>query len=160
MPNPLIITTPTDREIVVVRDFDAPRDLVWECWIRPELLRRWFGPPEWELVHCEFEPRVGGKWRFVTRGPDGMEMASGGTIREFVRPERMVTTEKYDIDWTGGETLISNVFTEKDGRTTSTMTVLYASKEARDGARATPMAEGMELGFKRLDELLASTLAK
>jgi uncharacterized protein YndB with AHSA1/START domain len=87
-------------------------------------------------------------------------MAHGGVIQEITRPEWIKSTELFDIDWTGGETINSNAFTELDGgrRTQSVLTVLYANKEARDGANATPMAEGMEMGFKRLDELLAERL--
>lgn len=154
MMKPLSITLPSDREIVVTREFKAPRDLVFDCWTIPALIRRWMGPAEWVFITCEFDARVGGKWRFVTRGPDGFEMAHGGTILEIVRPEWMKSTEKFEIDWTGGETINTNRFTETDGITTSVLTVLYASKEARDGATATPMAEGMEAGFKRLDEIL------
>ncbi|MEO5805948.1 SRPBCC family protein [Devosia sp.] len=156
MPEPLIITTPTDREIVVTRRFDAPRDLVFLCYTKPDLLRRWYGLPDWIMTVCEIDLRVGGKWRFATRAPNGFEMASSGVYREIAAPERIVNTETYDQDWTGGETLCTLVLTEADGKTTSTLTVLYASKEARDGAAASPMAEGMEIGFKRLDDLLAS----
>ncbi len=155
---PLSITLPSDREIVVTREFNAPRDLVFDCWTIPALIKRWLGPVEWELTTCEFDPRVGGKWRFVSKGPGGYEMASGGTITEIIRPEWIKTTEIYDIDWTGGETINTNAFTEDGGKTLSILTVLYATKEARDGAKATPMAEGMEMGFKRLDELLAERL--
>lgn len=156
MPMPLSVVTQGDTEIVVTRTFDAPRELVWDCWTVPALIRRWLsGPPEWSMQTCEFDARVGGKWRFVSVGPGGMEMAHGGTITEFVRPERMVSTEIYDIDWTGGETLNTNVFTElAGGQTLSTLTVRYPSREARDGARATPMAEGMEMGFQKLDAVL------
>ena len=154
MPHPLTILTPSDREIVVTREFDAPRDLVFRCYTEPELLKRWMGPEDWELIVCEIDLRVGGKWRFVSRGPDGFEMGSGGVYRAILRPERIENTETYDMDWTGGETLNTLIFTERSGRTTATTSVLYASKEARDGALATPMAEGMELGFKRLDALL------
>jgi len=151
---PLSITLPSDREIQVTRSFAAPADLVFDCWTIPALIRRWLGPADWVFITCEFDARVGGKYRFVTRGPDGFEMGSGGTITEFIRPEWMKSTELYDMDWTGGETINSNRFTEVDGITTSVLTVLYATREARDGAHATPMAEGMEMGFKRLDELL------
>lgn len=154
MPRALTITTPSDREIVVTRAFDAPRDMVFDCWTVPALIRRWLGPAEWQFITCEFDARVGGKWRFVTRGPDGFEMGSGGEVLELVRPEWIKTTELYDVDWTGGQTIVTNRLTEANGVTTSVVTVLYASKEARDAARGTPMAEGMEMGFKRLDELL------
>ena len=161
MPLPLTVTTQGDTEIVVTREFDAPRDLVWDCWTVPALIRRWLaGPPGWTMTTCEFDGRVGGKWRFVAKGPDGMEMGHGGVIKTFDRPERMVSTELYDWDWTGGETINSNVFVELGGgRSRSTLTIAYASKEAREGARATPMAEGMEMGFRKLDELLKEKAA-
>jgi uncharacterized protein YndB with AHSA1/START domain len=158
MPEPLKITTPTDREIVIERRFDAPRDLVFLCYTKPELLRRWYGLPDWVMTVCEIDLRVGGRWRFVTRAPNGYEMGSGGVYREIEAPARLVNTELYDQDWTGGESLVTLRLIEIDGKTTSTITVLYASKAARDGAAATPMAEGMEIGFKRLDDLLAETL--
>lgn len=152
---PLTITLPSDREIQITRSFAAPADLVFDCWTVPALIQRWLGPADRVFTHCEFDARVGGKWRFVTRGPDGFEMASGGEVLEITRPTWIKTTELYDMDWTGGETINTNRITEQNGVTTSVVTILYASKEARDGARATPMAEGMEMGFKRLDELLA-----
>lgn len=159
MPAPLSVTTPTDREIVVTRAFDAPRDLVFLCYSKPELLRRWLGPPDWSMPVCEIDFRVGGKWRFVLKSPQGFEMGSGGVYREITRPERIVNTELYDMDWTGGETLATVAFAERGGKTTVTTTVLYATKEARDGAAATPMAEGMETSFKRLDEVLVAQAA-
>lgn len=151
---PLVITLPSDREIRITRSFQAPADLVFDCWTVPALIRRWLGPADWVFTTCEFDPRVGGKWRFVTRGPDGFEMGSSGEILEITRPGWIKTTELYDMDWTGGPTIVTNAITEENGVATSVVTVLYASKEARDGAKATPMAEGMEIGFKRLEELL------
>lgn len=157
---PLEISTPSDREIVIVRSFDAPRELVWQCYTRPELLKRWYGLPDWPMTICEIDLRVGGKWRFGSRSPDGYEMISKGVYREIEEPVRIVNTEIFEDDWTGGETLVTLVLTEKDGITTTTTTVLYSSKEARDGALATPMATGMEIGYGRLDELLAAEQAK
>lgn len=151
---PLSISLPSDREIRVTRSFQAPADLVFDCWTVPALIRRWLGPADWVFVTCEFDPRVGGKWRFVTRGPDGFEMGSSGEVLEITRPVWIKSTELYDMDWTGGPTIVTNSITEKDSVTTSVVTVLYSSKEARDGAKATPMAEGMEIGFKRLEALL------
>jgi uncharacterized protein YndB with AHSA1/START domain len=81
-------------------------------------------------------------------------MGSSGEVLEISRPDWIKSTELYDMDWTGGPTIVTNRITEADGVTTSVVTVLYSSKEARDGARATPMAEGMEIGFKRLEKLL------
>ena len=152
---PLTITLPSDREICVTRLFKAPVDLIFDCWTIPALIRRWLGPSDWVFTTCEFDARVGGKWRFVTRGPNGMEMGSSGEVLELSRPDWIKTNEIYDMDWTGGQTIVTNRISEENGVTTSVVTVLYANKEARDGARATPMAEGMEMGFKRLEELLA-----
>lgn len=151
---PLSITLPSDREIRITRSFAAPADLVFDCWTIPALIRRWLGPADWVFVTCEFDLRIGGKWRFVTRGPNGFEMGSSGEVLDFTRPNWIKTNETYDMDWTGGQTIITNAIAEQDGVTTSVVTVLYANKEARDSARATPMAEGMEMGFKRLEELL------
>jgi len=156
MPEPLLITTPGDREIVVTRSFDASRDLVFLCYSKPELLRRWYGLPDWTMTVCEIDFRVGGKWRFVTRSPSGFEMGSSGTYIEIDAPARIVNTEVYDRDWTSGETIVTLTLAEKDGRTTATISVLYATPEARAGAAASPMATGMEIGFKRLDDLLAA----
>lgn len=155
MPKPLEVRLQGEREIVVLREFEASRDLVFDCWTIPALIRRWLGPADWVMTTCEFDARVGGRWRFVTRGPNGFEMGHGGVIQQLVRPERIVITERYDMDWTGGETLNTNEFTEiGPERTLSRLTVRYASAEARAGAAATPMAEGMEAGFKRMDEIL------
>jgi uncharacterized protein YndB with AHSA1/START domain len=151
---PLTLTLPSDREIRITRAFRAPAELVFDCWTVPALIRRWLGPADWVFTTCEFDPRVGGRWRFVTRGPDGTEMGSSGEVLEISRPDWIKSTELYDMDWTGGPTIVTNRITEADGVTTSVVTVLYSSKEARDGARATPMAEGMEIGFKRLEKLL------
>lgn len=155
MQPPLTITLPSDREIAVTRTFKAPADLIFDCWTIPALIRRWLGPADWVFTTCEFDARVGGKWRFVTKGPNGMEMGSSGEVLELTRPDWIKTNEIYDMDWTGGQTIVTNRISEANGITTSVVTVLYATKEAREGARATPMAEGMEMGFKRLEELLA-----
>jgi uncharacterized protein YndB with AHSA1/START domain len=156
----LQVSTPSDREIRVVRQFDAPRRLVFECWTTPALLQRWMsGPDGWTLTVCEIDLRVGGAYRFVWRGPDGNDMGMRGIYREIVVPERVVGTEVFDHDWTGGETLGTIEFSERAGRTTLTQTLLYASKEARDGALASGMAEGMSAGFDRLAEFMSEQRA-
>jgi len=155
MPERLKVDTPSDREIRITRVFDAPRPLVFDCWTKPELLRRWLtGPPGWSFVVCEVDLRVGGAYRFVWRGPDGTEMGMGGVHREVVPPERIVNTQLFDQDWTGGEAVGTLVLTEEGGRTTTTNTIRYASKGARDGALKSGMEQGMEAGYVRLDELL------
>ncbi len=153
----LQLTTRGDREIVITRVFHAPRQLVFDAWTRAELLKRWLlGPPGWSFVVCEIDLRVGGKYRFVWRQAAGVEMGMGGVYREVVPPERIVNTQLFDQDWTGGEAIGTLVLTENDGKTTSTNTILYSSRAARDAAAGTPMAEGMEAGYTRLDEVLAA----
>ncbi len=154
----LIVTTPTDREIVMTRVFAAPRNLVFDAWTNPELVRRWLlGPPGWTMPVCEIDLRVGGAYRFEWLGQDGTVMGMGGVYREIVIPERIVNTQLFDRDWTGGEALGTLLLTEQGGKTTLTNKVLYSSREARDGALRTRMAEGVEAGYARLDEILVSS---
>jgi uncharacterized protein YndB with AHSA1/START domain len=154
----LQITTPTDREIRITRSFDAPRMLVWDAYTRPELLKRWLGVmPGWSWVTCEMDVREGGHYRWAWRGPGGAELALGGTYREVVPGERLVSTERYDQPWYEGDAVGTVEFTERDGRTTLVTTLVYQSREIRDGVLRSPMASGMEAGFTALDELLAST---
>lgn len=156
----LKVTTPSERAIEMTRVFDAPRGLVFDAWTKPELVQRWLlGPPGWTMPVCEIDLRVGGRYRFVWRGPDGTEMGMGGEYREIARPERIVTTELFDQDWTGGETVGTLLLVERDGKTTVTNTILYSSQEARDAALKTGMAEGVAAGYDRLDDLLASLAA-
>ena len=159
MPKPLTITTPGDRDIVVVREFDAPRALVFLCFSKAELMRRWYGMPDWTTTECEIDFRVGGKYRLAQRSPQGYVLASQGIYTGIEAPERIDQTEYYDDDWTKGGSTNSVVLTEQGGRTTAKMTVTYSSAEARAAAAATPMAVGMEIGFKRLDAVLAEEAA-
>jgi uncharacterized protein YndB with AHSA1/START domain len=155
-----MVTTPSDREIAIVRIFDAPRYLVFEAFTRPELLKRWlYGPPDWSLEVCEIDLKVGGSLRYVWSGPDGAEMGLSGVHHEIVPPQRIVHTELFDEDWTGGETLVTTVLDEQDGQATVTMTILYSSQEARDGALKSGMEEGMAASYDRLAEPLAETPA-
>lgn len=152
----LEVTTPSDREIAMTRIFDAPRDLVFDCWTIPALLKRWMtGPDGWSFAVCEIELSVGGRYRFVWRHDDGRDMGMSGTYREILRPERIVSVEIFDVDWTEGEARSTLVLTEKDGRTTSVNTMLYSSKKARDGAIGVGMAKGVAAGYDRLDDVLA-----
>lgn len=128
----LNVTTPSDREIMMTRVFDAPRRMVFDCYTKPELLKRWLtGPEGWSLAVCDNDLTVGGAFRWVWRGPDGDEMGMRGVHREIVRPERIVRTERFDQDCTGGETVGTLTLLEQDGKTTAATTVLYPSQEAR-----------------------------
>ena len=152
----LRLTTPGDREIAMIRAFDAPRRLVFDALTKPELVRRWLlGPPGWSMPVCELDLRVGGRFRYGWRRSDGQEMGMGGVYREIVPPERLVHTELFDEDWTGGEAWVTSVLAEQDGRTTLTTTVLYASREARDAILKSPMEQGVAQSYDRLADLLA-----
>jgi len=143
-----------EREIVMTRIFNATCDLVFDALTKPELVKRWLlGPPGWTMPVCEIDLCVGGKYRFEWRGQDGTVMGMGGVYREIVIPERIINTQLFDEDWTGGETLGTLLFVERDGKTTLTNKVLYSSREARDGALKTDMAKGVEAGYARLDEI-------
>src|SRR5438128_8565437 len=127
----LEVTTPTEREIVLTRIFNAPRRLIFDALTRPELLERWFGPRGRSLVVCEVDLRVGGAWRFVLRGPDGRDMGMRGVYREIVPPDRSVHTESFD-DFPGESVVTTVLVVEQGGKTTLTGTILYESKEIRD----------------------------
>ncbi|HEV2689130.1 MAG TPA: SRPBCC family protein [Bryobacteraceae bacterium] len=151
----LTLTTPSDREVVVTRVVDAPRRLVFEAWTKPEHLSRWMlGPPGWTMPVCEMDLRPGGEWHFVWRKSDGAEMEMRGVYKEVVPSERVVSTESWGGDWP--ETVNTMTFSEQDGKTTITITILYPSKEARDAALATGMKDGMAQSFDRLSEYVAS----
>lgn len=159
MLNTLKVSTPTDREIVLTRDFKAPRQLVWDSMTKPDLLKQWlFGPPGWEMTACEEDQRPGGSFRWAWRGPNGEDMQMRGTYREVLPPERMVRTETFEFGCApqAGEQIGTLALSERDGKTTLTLTLLYPSKEARDAALASGMEHGMAAGYNRLDELLAA----
>jgi uncharacterized protein YndB with AHSA1/START domain len=159
-PGSLTVTTPSDREIMMTRIFDAPRTTVWEALTTPALLRRWLlGPPGWTMTRCEMDLRVGGAYRYEWRKDTGTVMGMGGVLREVVAPERMVATEKFDQSWYPGEALVSQVLTERGGKTTITMTLRYESKEARDMVVKSGASTGMEMGFVRLADILAAARA-
>ena len=149
----LTVNMPTDREVAVTRVFDAPRRLVFEAWTSPEHLPHWMlGPEGWTMPVCEVDLRVGGAWHFVWRRTDGTEMGMHGVYREIKPPERLISTESWGGDWP--ETVNTLVLTEKDGKTTATLTILYPSMQARDAALQTGMKDGLAPTFDRLDEYL------
>ena len=156
-----VVTLPNDRDVVVVRVFNAPRELVFDAWTKPSLLQRWMlGPPGWTMPVCEMDVRPGGKYRWRWRNDqDGAEFGFSGEFREVLRPSRMVHVERYepgDVGGEMGEALVTSELSEKDGVTTHKMTIRYASKHVRDAALKTGMTDGMDQSYQKLDELLAS----
>lgn len=157
----LNVTARGEREIVITRTFDAPREMVFAAHTRPELVKRWMtGPDGWTLAVCEIDLRAGGRGRYVWRDRDnGAEMGMTATFREIEPPERIVHEELFDEDWTGGATEVVTTFTSDGERTRMEMVVRCASPEARAAMIESPMADGMEAGYARLDAILAADTA-
>jgi uncharacterized protein YndB with AHSA1/START domain len=153
----LKLSTSSELEIVMTRAFDAPCHLVFDALTIPELIKRWLlGPPGWSMPVCEVDLKVDGRYRYVWRhDSDGRDMGMGGVFREIVAPKRLVQTEKFDESWYPGEALATAVLVEQKGRTTLTTTVLYESREARDGILKSGMEKGVAASYDRLEELLA-----
>ena len=152
----LKITTPSDLEIVMTREFDAPRHLVFDAMTRPEHVRRWLGCDAAALTVCEIVLRVGGAYRFIMLAPDGVESTLSGTYREVVRPERVVFTERFSMPgFTSDPHQVTSTFTESHGRTTLTTTILHSSKENRDG-HLMGIDKGVESAYDRLADCVAS----
>lgn len=158
----LEVTTPSDLEIVMKRAFDAPRRLVWDAMTKPELIRRWIYAPEgWQMTVCEGGMQVGDSFRWEWNGPDGNPaMSIWGVNREVVPFERVVHTENMEIgDGIPLGQLVATIeLTEQDQRTLLCMTLLFPSKEARDGALAAGMERGVAAGYEKLDAILPATI--
>jgi uncharacterized protein YndB with AHSA1/START domain len=150
----LKLTTRGDREIVMTREFNAPRTLVWDAFTKPELLKRWlYGMDGWSL-ECEMGKKVGDRYHYLWRGPNGEQMGAGGVVREIVPPQRMVVTERFDDPWYPGEMINTIEFVERDGKTTLTQTLCYESREAREVVLKSPAEKGIGMSYDRLAEML------
>jgi len=147
-------TTPSDREIVLTRLFDAPRPLVFEAMTKPEHVKRWWGilDERYSVPVVEIDLRPGGKWRFVGKGPQG-EYGFHGVYREIVAPERVVFTEIYD-PFPDAESVVTSVLTEENGKTRLTATCVYPSLEVRDMVLKSGMTRGAGISYDRLEELV------
>jgi uncharacterized protein YndB with AHSA1/START domain len=155
----LKLATPGDRVILMIRDFAAPRSLLFEAWTTPALLKRWrLGPGGYsQMLICEIDLNLGGSYRYLWRNNfSGREMALLGIYRQISGPERLVTTEKFDQTWSPGESLVTTMFTEKkDGTTTMRTTVLCESREMRHRMlKSCSWYGGDEASFNWLDRVL------
>ena len=154
------VALPSDREVKVTRSFKAPKALVYRAYTEPALVQRWLGSPGWSMPVCEMDVRPGGKFRWRWRNnQDGSEFGFSGTYKEVQPPARIVNTEAYEPGTVGGsypdqEAIITVTFTEEAGVTTVVTLMDYGSKEARDGAVATGMTDGMEQSYQLLDKVL------
>jgi uncharacterized protein YndB with AHSA1/START domain len=147
------VTTPSDREIVLTRLFDAPRRLVFDATMtKAEHVRRWWGilDDRYSVTVCEIDLRPGGAWRFVGRGPAG-EVAFYGVYREIAAPERLVYTEIFE-PFPDVESVVTQILTEERGKTRLTVTALYPSLEVRDSVLKTGMERGAALSYDRLED--------
>jgi uncharacterized protein YndB with AHSA1/START domain len=153
------VSTEGETSIVITRSFNAPRELVFDAHTKPELVKRWLlGPEGWTMPVCEIDLRVGGKYRYVWKKEStGHEMGMGGEYREINCPERLVATEKFDDPWYEGEAYSTLTLTETNGVTQLRNVVTYATGEARDGVLKSPMEEGLEVGYERLEALLTES---
>lgn len=150
--NKLTVTTPSDREIVMTRVFDAPRGLVFEAHSSCEHMSNWWGPRKYEFASCEMDFRPGGTWRIVHRA-EGEEQGFRGEFREIVRPESITWT----FEWEGmpGHISVETImFEEHDGKTTVTGTSVFDLVDDRDGMLQSGMEEGAAETYDRLDEYL------
>ena len=148
------ITTPSDREIKIVREFDAPRDRVFAVYTDPKLIPEWWGPRGFTTIVDEMDVRTGGRWRFVAREPDGSESAFRGAYREVTPPERIVQTFEWE-PMAGHVSVETATFEDLGDRTRVTTVSIFHTTEERDGMLASGMERGMNETYARLDELLA-----
>jgi uncharacterized protein YndB with AHSA1/START domain len=149
------VTLPEDEQILITREFDAPRHLVDRAWTTPELVKRWWSGNRGETTIAEIDLRVGGAWRCVMVTDGGFEVAFRGEYREVVPNERIVATEVYE-GMPEGEALNTVTFSEEEGRTTLAVLVQHASKEARDAHVNSGMEVGMQEGMDLLEQVAIS----
>jgi uncharacterized protein YndB with AHSA1/START domain len=154
------VELPTDAQILITREFDAPKHLVYKAWTTPELVRCWWHANRGEMTVAEIDLRVGGQWRYVAVTPDGFEVGFHGEYREIVPDERIVSTEVYEGAWPGEGpeqgTLNTATFSEAEGRTTLTILVEAPSKEIRDAIIESGMEAGMQDAMDLLEQVAAS----
>ena len=147
------VTLPTDRQILVTREVDAPKHLVYRAWTEPELVRRWWHAGRGEMTAAEIDLRVGGTYRFAAVTPDGMEVAFRGEYREIVPEERIVSTEVYEGAPGSEDTVNTLTLDENDGRTTVTMLIEAKSKEERDAIIVSGMEDGLQDALDLLEQV-------
>jgi uncharacterized protein YndB with AHSA1/START domain len=153
------VTLPTDTQILITREFDAPRHLVYQAWTTPELIKRWWSARRGEATLAEVDLRVGGSWRWVMVTDDGFEVAFHGEYRELIPNERIVYTEVYEgFPEADAEALNTLTLTEQDGRTTLTILVQHKSQEHRDAHINSGMEAGLQDALDLLEQVAISLI--
>jgi uncharacterized protein YndB with AHSA1/START domain len=155
------VTLPTDEQILITREFNAPKHLVYRAFTTPELVRRWWHAKRGEVTICEIDLRVGGNWRYVMVADGGLEVGFHGEYREIVPNERIVSTEIYEglpegVSEEQGATVNTATFAEVDGRTTLTILVQAPSKESRDAIIDSGMEDGLQDALDLLEQVAIS----
>ena len=150
-----VVTLPTDTQILITREFDAPRHLVYRAWTTPELVRRWWHAQRGEMTVAEIDLRVGGHWRYAMMAHGEFEVAFHGEFREVVPDERIVRTEIYEA-FPEAPALSTETFTEADGRTVLTILVEHERREHRDAHVQSGMEDGLQDALDLVEEIIAS----
>jgi len=152
-----VVTLPKDTEILITREFAAPKRLVYKAWTTPELVKRWWAGPKGEVTLAEIDLRVGGKWRYVMVMKKGGEVGFHGEYQEIVANERIVYTEVYEgAPPESPAPLNIATFSEADGRTTLTLLAQCGSKALRDMIINSGMETGMQQAWDRLEQVAIS----
>jgi uncharacterized protein YndB with AHSA1/START domain len=149
------VTLPADEQILITREFDAPKHLVYKAWTTPELVKRWWSARRGAVTVADIDLRVGGTWRYVMVTDDGLEVGFHGEFREIVPNERIVSTEVFE-GMPEAAALNTLTLTETDGRTTLTVLVQHQTKEHRDGHINSGMESGMQEAMDLLEEVAVS----
>lgn len=156
--NSAVVTLPSDTQIQITREFDAPRHLVFRAWTEPELIKRWWSGDRGEVTSVEVDLRVGGTWRYVMTANGGFEVAFHGEFHEIVPDERIVSTEVFE-GMPDARAVQTITFTEQEGRTTVTILVQHKDPASRDGHLNSGMEGGLQEAMNHLDEVVRSLAA-
>jgi uncharacterized protein YndB with AHSA1/START domain len=149
------VTLPTDEQILITREFDAPKHLVYKAWTTPALVKQWWSGKRGAMAIAEIDLRVGGAWRYVMNAEGGFEVAFHGEYREIVPNERIVMTDVFE-GMPGPEALVTVTFTENEGRTLLSLLMELPSKEARDTVLDSGMEAGIQESWGRLEQVTIS----
>jgi uncharacterized protein YndB with AHSA1/START domain len=150
-----VVTLPTDTQVLITREFDAPRHLVFRAWTTPELISRWWSGDRGEVTSIDVDLRAGGAWRYVMTANQGFEVAFHGEYQEVVPDERLVSTEVFE-GAPDAAAVTTTSFTEQDGRTTVSILVQHTSRENRDMHVNSGMEDGLQEAMDHLDQVVAS----
>jgi uncharacterized protein YndB with AHSA1/START domain len=152
------VTLPADNQVLITREFDAPRRLVWRTYTEPELIRRWWAGLRGTVTSVEVDLRVGGRWRYVMTANPGFEVAFHGEYREIVQPERLVNTEAFEgiPDPDANAALCTLTLTEKDGKTYLEMLIEHHDQASRDVHLNSGMEAGMQESMDALEQVAAA----